>query len=64
MRLEIIPNFISYMENKQLTWKEKILICKACEFLVKPTYQCGKCGCFVHAKAVVPSAECPLNKWN
>lgn len=38
-------------------------ICKSCEFLVKPTNQCKKCGCLMHLKTQLAHAECPIGKW-
>ena len=42
--------------------KERMQICKSCEFFLK--YQvCKKCGCFMPLKIAVKSALCPLGKW-
>lgn len=38
-------------------------LCKGCEFLIKPTHQCKKCGCLMHVKTQLAEAECPIGKW-
>lgn len=45
------------------TLKERIEICSNCPELIKLTYQCKKCGCFMKQKAKLYDAECPLKKW-
>jgi hypothetical protein len=37
--------------------------CKNCEFLIKATNQCKKCGCFMHLKTKLAGAVCPIGKW-
>lgn len=39
-------------------------ICKGCEFLIKATGTCKKCGCFMQAKTKIAKAECPVGKWH
>jgi len=43
----------------------RIRICRGCpeNYWIKKTLWCGKCGCFVPAKARVEAEKCPLNKW-
>lgn len=43
--------------------KTRMMICKACPFLIKGTQTCMKCGCFMTEKTKLPNAECPLHKW-
>ncbi len=38
--------------------------CANCEFLIKPTNNCKKCGCFMKAKTRVATASCPIGKWD
>ena len=38
--------------------------CQKCEFLLKPTNNCKKCGCFMAVKTRVATASCPIGKWN
>lgn len=42
---------------------KRLAICKDCEFFVEETSKCRQCGCFMQYKALIPSASCPLNKW-
>ena len=37
--------------------------CQKCEFLLKPTNNCTKCGCFMKVKTKVATARCPIGKW-
>ena len=37
--------------------------CNKCEFLLKPTNNCKKCGCFMKVKTKVATASCPIGKW-
>jgi hypothetical protein len=41
----------------------RIEICRKCEHFIKATQQCGDCWCFMPAKVLMPSAECPKQKW-
>lgn len=38
--------------------------CRNCEFFVKLTQQCTKCGCIMPAKTTLPHASCPVGKWD
>ena len=38
-------------------------ICKSCEFLIRKTITCKKCGCFMTAKTKLEKATCPIGKW-
>lgn len=38
-------------------------VCKSCEFFLKNTSRCSKCGCFMHLKTEIPHAECPIGLW-
>lgn len=42
---------------------ERALICRDCDRLLRATWSCKECGCFMKIKTRVPSAECPLGKW-
>lgn len=42
---------------------ERMDICRACPELIKLTFQCKKCGCFMKEKTKLADASCPLNKW-
>jgi protein-arginine kinase activator protein McsA len=53
--------------SKHLTtakvYKERLAICKACEFYFSTTGTCLKCGCFMRIKAKISSLSCPIKKW-
>lgn len=42
---------------------ERMEICRNCEFFIKLSGQCKKCGCIMDAKTRLPNAECPEHKW-
>ena len=42
---------------------ERISICKKCPSLLKPTWTCKECGCFMKIKARLEHSKCPLDKW-
>lgn len=41
----------------------RIEVCSSCDLLIKPTFQCKECGCFMKLKAKLVDATCPLGKW-
>lgn len=43
--------------------EERLKICNTCEFFKHESTKCGKCGCFMHYKAMLPYVECPVGKW-
>lgn len=46
-----------------ITYQERINICRECPELLKATFQCKKCGCLMKQKAKLVEASCPLMKW-
>lgn len=46
------------------TYKSRIEICEKCPELIKTTFQCKKCGCFMKQKSKLADASCPLKKWD
>ena len=44
-------------------YKERLSICKTCEFFVKSAHMCKECGCFMPAKAKIAKLRCPKDKW-
>jgi hypothetical protein len=38
-------------------------ICRSCDHFIKITQQCTQCGCIMPAKAKLPHASCPIEKW-
>jgi len=45
------------------TYQKRIEICQSCPELIKTTFQCKKCGCFMKQKTKLSDASCPLKKW-
>jgi hypothetical protein len=43
--------------------KQRMDICRSCEFLISLTKQCKKCGCFMPAKTIIEKSKCPIGKW-
>jgi glutathionylspermidine synthase len=42
---------------------ERLSICNQCPQLIKATWTCKECGCFMKIKGRMDWAECPLGKW-
>ena len=38
-------------------------ICKKCDQIKIPLYQCDQCGCFMKIKVKMKNSNCPLDKW-
>jgi hypothetical protein len=45
------------------TARKRMDICEVCPRLLKPTYQCKECGCFMKVKTKLEHATCPIGKW-
>jgi 5-methylcytosine-specific restriction endonuclease McrA len=45
-------------------YKDRLKICKACDYYFKPTGQCKKCLCFMKIKARLAPMACPVKYWN
>lgn len=43
--------------------KQRMDTCLSCDYLIKPTNQCQKCGCFMKLKTTLKGSECPVGKW-
>ena len=43
--------------------KNRMDICKQCEFFEPILERCKKCGCFLKAKTMFRSQACPIGKW-
>ena len=53
-------------ESNRIGWKEReqrLNICRECDKLIKATFQCSECGCFMKIKTRIKDAECPIGKW-
>jgi len=44
-------------------YSSRIETCKSCEYLIKITNTCKKCGCFMSLKTKLENAVCPIGKW-
>jgi hypothetical protein len=42
-------------------YHHRVYICDVCEF--NKGNSCEICGCFICAKAAIPTAKCPEGKW-
>ncbi|MFZ9715967.1 MAG: DUF6171 family protein [Ilumatobacteraceae bacterium] len=54
------PNTPKVEDNK---YADRIAECASCDRLIRPTFQCKECGCFMKLKARLEGATCPLGKW-
>lgn len=46
--------------------RARMIICGKCQFIKHKDSlrkQCGKCGCFLEAKVLVPNTSCPMKLW-
>lgn len=43
--------------------EKRIAICESCEFYIKSTTNCKKCGCFMKMKTKFKDMSCPIMKW-
>jgi len=44
-------------------YKDRLDICKKCEYYFSPTGQCKRCLCFMKIKAKIGPMECPQKYW-
>jgi len=43
--------------------EKRMEICMKCEHYNEKLHQCKECGCFMEAKTLFASVECPVGKW-
>jgi hypothetical protein len=43
--------------------EQRINICQECEFFIRESSRCQKCGCFLKWKTAWRSQKCPIGKW-
>ena len=43
--------------------KQRMDICKGCEYYHEEEVRCKKCGCFLENKTSYSSSKCPVHKW-
>lgn len=55
----IYRNF--FVEKKEAQFRFNI--CKMCDEIRKPLFQCNQCGCLLKFKVKIKDTECPLKKW-
>lgn len=41
----------------------RLEICNSCEFFVKDTTACKRCGCIMSLKVNFVETKCPIGKW-
>lgn len=56
-------NSDDYIEDQEIVAKRK-LTCARCPRLFKRTLQCKDCWCFVKAKALLRTEDCPNGYWD
>jgi hypothetical protein len=70
--MEMAKNFITSATNhiksgmknvSEEIIQHRLSICDECEFKVKESNRCGKCGCFLGTKTKWESSHCPIGKW-
>lgn len=44
-------------------YRQRLDTCYACKHFIVESEQCGLCGCFVSAKAMLTSEACPKGFW-
>ena len=62
-RLRSLSNFASLPIASDVVIEERIAICESCEFYIKSTTNCKKCGCFMKIKTKFDGMSCPIEKW-
>lgn len=50
-------------EVSKRKFKQRMNICRGCEFYNKSGNSCNKCGCNLSVKAKWKTQKCPINKW-
>jgi hypothetical protein len=43
--------------------KQRLDVCKSCEFYKAVFFTCQKCGCFMPLKSLLSDSKCPEGKW-
>ena len=56
--------FLDYIKEKYEQADDRMTICNQCEHLEQKKKVCNVCGCFMEFKTKIPTAKCPLGKWN
>lgn len=70
--MQMAKNFIKsasdHVKNGMKSANEDVInkrleICDNCDFKIRESNRCGKCGCFLGAKTKWESSSCPIGKW-
>lgn len=62
--VEGIKNFVSRNEDIERKAKERLAICKECEYNSRKAIEtCLVCGCILQLKVRQDSSSCPKQKW-
>lgn len=48
-------------ESEEAT--KRLEICRSCEFFIKTSERCSKCGCFMALKTHLRAEKCPVGRW-
>jgi hypothetical protein len=64
----VVRNIQSVMSGNQMNVSEpekqkRLDICNACEFFIKESQRCSKCGCYMAVKTYLKAEKCPVGKW-
>jgi len=43
--------------------KQRMEICKNCDFYKESSQTCEQCGCFMPLKTTMSNMKCPIDKW-
>ena len=43
--------------------KRRYDICQPCEYFIKKSKRCAKCGCYLKQKVKMKISSCPIKKW-
>lgn len=60
-KLEFHSEKIKFTDQE--TRDKRFAICLECEYLIKATSTCKKCGCFMTLKTKLKNVTCPIEKW-
>ena len=50
-------------EGGDFSVEERLKTCRGCEFFIKKSGRCAKCGCFMKFKTKLRAGKCPIGKW-
>lgn len=62
-RLRSLGTWKNFDLASDVEYEKRISICESCEFYIKSTTNCKKCGCFMKIKTKFEGLSCPIQKW-